>query len=271
VRRHTLRLWLAALVVAFAGPLQGCATPTERAAAFADSHLLRRVVVQGTEFRHVVFLNAGRSSRGALHVYLEGDGSPYLDRWTVAPDPTPRNPLMLHLMVLDASPSAYVGRPCYFGLALESPCSPLDWTLGRFSERVVASLARAVEELKDEGEYESVEIYGHSGGGALAVLVAARVPGVVRVVTLAGNLDPDAWATLHGYTPLTASLSPVRLGPLPVDVTQLHVAGEKDRVVPPWMVQQAASQLGANEVVILPGVDHDCCWESIWPDLLGRE
>ena len=178
---------------------------------------------------------------------------------------------MLHLMVLDARPAAYVGRPCYFGLAADPNCSPLDWTLGRFSERVVESIARAVEDLKDEGRYESIDLYGHSGGGALAVLVAARVPGVARVVTLAGNLDPDAWATLHGYTSLTGSLSPVRQGALPARVVQLHVAGEQDRVVPPWMVQQSAMQLGSTEVVVLPGVEHDCCWESSWPDLLSRE
>ena len=271
VRRHAPRRRVAALVLGFSVLLQGCATPTERAVAFADSHRLRRVVVLGTEFRHVVFLNADRGSRSTLHVYLEGDGSPYLDRWTIAPDPTPRNPLMLHLMALDARPSAYVGRPCYFGLAADPSCSPFDWTLGRFSERVVASIARAVGDLKEEGRYESIEIYGHSGGGALAVLVAARVPGVARVVTLAGNLDPDAWATLHGYTPLTGSMSPVRQGALPTRVTQLHVAAEQDRVVPPWMVQRAAKQLGSMEVVVLPGVKHDCCWESSWPDLLGRE
>jgi pimeloyl-ACP methyl ester carboxylesterase len=216
-------------------------------------------------------LNDVRSGKRALHIYLEGDGSPYLDRWTIAPDPSPRNPVMLRLMVLDGSPAAYVGRPCYFGLAADSTCSPLDWTLGRFSERVVASIARAIEDLKEDGRYESIEIYGHSGGGALAVLVAARIPGVVRVVTLAGNLDPDAWATLHGYTPLTASLSPVRQGALPASVAQLHVAGEQDRVVPPWMVQQAATQLGSTEVVVLPGVDHDCCWQATWPEFVGHQ
>ena len=38
---------------------------------------------------------------GALHVYIEGDGTPYVARHDFAADPTPRNPLMLRLMTLD--------------------------------------------------------------------------------------------------------------------------------------------------------------------------
>lgn len=251
------------------GLLQGCATPLERADAFATSQHYSRSVVRGAEFRHVVFGNDRHDDSRALHVYLEGDGSPYLDRRTVAADPTPRDTVMLHLMALDPSPAVYVGRPCYFGLATDPPCSPVDWTLGRFSERVVASLARVIESLQQHGGYRALELYGHSGGGALAVLLGRRMSGVRRVVTLAGNLDPDAWARYHDYTPLSLSLNPVQLGALPASVQQLHVAAAEDTSVPAWLVQSAAPKLGDGRVVVLADANHTCCWAEHWPALLA--
>jgi dienelactone hydrolase len=248
--------------------LQGCAPPAQRADAMAAGHGWTRTLVRGTDFRHVVYANGISDPARPLHVYLEGDGSPYVDPWTPAPDPTPRRPVMLPLMALDASPSVYVGRPCYFGLARDPPCTPNDWTLGRFSERVVESLAQAIEQLRRERGGGQVEIYGHSGGGALAVLLAARLPGVLRVVTLAGNLDPDAWAKHHGYSLLTGSLNPSRRGALPASVVQLHIAGAEDATVPPWMVDRASRQLGAATIEVLPNVTHSCCWRERWGALM---
>jgi hypothetical protein len=53
-------------------------------------------------FRHVVLDKPGHPSR-VLHVYLDGDGTPW-DGNTAAVDPTPRNTLVLGLMRLDDRP-----------------------------------------------------------------------------------------------------------------------------------------------------------------------
>jgi len=264
--RLVFAIWmLAALVV-----LAGCATPMQRVDALVDRNGWNRIVMTGADFRHVVLDNGILDAARPLHVYIEGDGSPYLDRWTVAPDPTPRRPVMLQLMTLDAAPAVYVGRPCYFGLARDPPCTEIDWTLGRFSEPVVESMAQAIEQLRRERGHRYVELYGHSGGGTLAALLAARVPGIVRIVTLAGNLDPDAWSRHHGYSPLSGSLNPARRGRLPDSVEQLHLAGARDESVPAWMIAQAAPQLGAVAVEVVPGVAHSCCWSARWSLLLSE-
>lgn len=251
--------------------LQGCATPLERTDALAEEYGWNRTIVRGVDYRHVVLANGIRDTTRPLHVYLEGDGRPYLDRWTVSPDPTPQRPVMLRLMTLDPAPAVYVGRPCYFGLAREPPCTPLDWTLGRFSERVVESLSQAVDQQRRERGHANVELFGHSGGGTLAVLVAARLPGVVRVVTLAGNLDPDAWTAYHRYSLLSDSLSPASRGALPESIAQLHLAGDRDDLVPAWMIEQAARSLGKATVEVVPGVAHSCCWAERWSALLNGE
>jgi hypothetical protein len=266
-----LRGILVALLIAVAALLHGCATPTERVDALAASHGFVRSVVRGAEFQHVVFENGKHGDLQSLHVYLEGDGSPYLDRWTVAADPTPRSLVMLDLMALDPSPAVYVGRPCYFGLASDPPCTPVDWTLGRFSERVVVSLAAAIEGLRRQGGFRSLALFGHSGGGTLAVLLAARLQGVNRVVTLAGNLVPDAWASYHDYSPLSQSLNPVRQGPLPVGIRQLHLVGTEDKAVPPALVEAAVPRLGEGRVELLAGATHTCCWRNAWALLMETQ
>lgn len=269
-RRHPLSgrcLHVAAVGIASTF-LAACATPAQRADGFAAAHAFSRSIEQGAEYAHVVYRNGVTEPGRALHVYLEGDGSPYLDRWTVAADPTPRRPLMLELMALDPAPAVYVGRPCYLGLAASPPCRPFDWTLGRFAPRIVESLATVVAQLRDESGSRTVELFGHSGGGALAVLLARRIGAVTRVVTLAGNLDPDAWARLHGYSPLLGSARPLEGGPLAGDIVQLHLAGSRDRVLPPALVERAAGALGAAEFRTLADVSHVDGWARYWPGVL---
>ena len=257
--------------VAAAMVATACTGSLRRADGIAREFGLERGVQHGADYRHVVFTSARMDTRGALHVYIEGDGTPYIARYDVAADPTPRHPLMLQLMTLDPAPSVYVGRPCYFGLANDPPCTPRDWTLDRFSPRIVDSMARVIEQLRAGRGTDAIELYGHSGGGALAVLLAARLGGVQRIVTIAGNLDVDAWTTYHGYTPLEGSLNPVNAGPLPASLLQQHFVGDRDKVVPPEIVAAAARRLGAPGIVVLHGVSHARGWERVWPSILAGE
>jgi pimeloyl-ACP methyl ester carboxylesterase len=252
--------------------VSGCSTPAQRIDAIATEAGMTREVVRGKAFEHVVYRNGRPATGRTLHVYIEGDGRPYLDRWTASPDPTPRRPLMLQLMALDTEAALYIGRPCYFGLATNSPCTPLDWTLQRFGPEVVASMASVIRSAVVAAQAPELRLFGHSGGGTLAVLLARELPEVTQVVTLAGNLDPAAWAALHGYSPLTGSLDPLQGGPLPATTTQLHLGGERDRNVPPALMAQAARTLGAAEGVrIMAGADHACCWRQVWPQVLAGD
>ena len=249
--------------------LAACATPAARLDSEAARHGYVRAVLAGTDFRHVTYAKGLPAAGGTLNVYIEGDGSPYVDRWTVNADPTATRPLMLRLMALDAGAALYVGRPCYIGLAADPPCTPFDWTLDRFSERVVGSMAAVIEQARLASGASRLHLFGHSGGATLAVLLARRLPEARCVITLAGNLDTDAWADHHAYTRLRGSLNPVALGPLPSLVEQAHFAGAGDRVLPPELVEQAARRLGADQVFVLAGVSHVRGWEKQWPAILA--
>ena len=203
MRHSALRLALGLLL------LGGCAGPaahfSDRAAALG----LRAALVEGDGFHHVAYRRAERAAGAAraLHIYLDGDGTPWAAGGPTA-DPTPRDPLVLRLMAMDAAPSVYLGRPCYHGRAVEPPCAPALWTDARYSEVVVASLAAAARRLLEEEGRSAIVWLGYSGGGTLAVLLAARVRETVGVVTVAANLDVEGWTRLHRQSPLDASLEP---------------------------------------------------------------
>jgi pimeloyl-ACP methyl ester carboxylesterase len=225
----------------------------------------------GSTFRHRVYRKEGRSgSSGALHVYIEGDGHPFLAPTQVALDPTPREPMMLRLMMHDPAASIYVGRPCYLGLARDWNCNPAYWTTRRFAPEVVDSLEAALRSEAARAQASTIELYGHSGGGTLAVLLASRVAAVRRVVTIGANLDTAAWCSLHGYTPLLGSLNPVDVDLRSEHLRVLHLVGSEDTNTPPAFVESAAARTGAiGSVHIITGYNHNCCWQKIWASVLN--
>lgn len=246
--------------------LAACATPAQRADSAAAGFGFTRALLLGSDFRHVTYSHPGIGS--TLHVYLESDGTPWLARYVVASDPTPRHPLILELMALDKAPSLYLGRPCYFGEAQTPSCTPLTWTDERYSARVVDSLAAALRRYLQQTPYAEVALFGLSGGGTLAVLLAERIPETFAVVTLAANLDVGAWTAYHGYSPLTGSLDPARQAPLDPRILQWHYVGGRDSNVPPGLIQAYSNSRPAVRTTEIPLYNHVCCWPDVWPEIL---
>ncbi len=203
-----------------------------------------------------------------LHVYIEGDGVAWLNRHTIAPDPTSHDPLMLQLMHQDNKASLYLGRPCY-GLTVRDPkCSPHYWTFGRYAPEIIDSMASVLTTVIEQHRVERLRFFGHSGGGTLAVLLARRFPQTRSVVTIAANLDTDAWAQHHHFSPLSRSLNPAREPPVPADILQWHLAGGRDRNIPPDMLRNAVDKTPTSLVCTLQTFGHHCCWEKIWTQVL---
>lgn len=245
-----------------------CSTPADRLDTQASRLGFSRQWLQGTDYVHLGYQNGATGS--LLHVYLEGDGTPWLNRFTVSADPTPRNPMMLSLMALDSAPGLYLGRPCYYGQSGMPPCGPPLWTNRRYSEEVVDSMAAALQTVMDRDGYQDLVFLGHSGGGTLAMLLAERFEETRAVLTVAGNLDPAAWATRHGYSPLSGSLNPTWRAPLPPYIVQLHFIGDRDQNISPLLVYSAVSRQPRAEFVVMDRFDHTCCWQEVWPAILDR-
>ena len=247
----------------------GCVTAPDRTDAIAGRLGMETVRVAGAGFDHRAFMDADARSASVVHVYLEGDGLPWATRHRVSSDPTPRHPLGLYLAARDPAPGLLFGRPCYYGDAGLAPCRPWLWTSGRYSQTVVLSMVAALTRLLPPGEDVRITLVGYSGGGVLAMLMAEHLPRDRRVLTLAANLDIDAWADVHGYTRLAGSLNRAQRGPLPSRVRRTHLAGALDERVPAQLIRAAARDPGAV-VRVLPGFDHRCCWVEQWPRILRR-
>ena len=96
--------------------------------------------------------------------------------------------------------------------------------------------------------------------------MAARMPEVESVVTVAGNLDTEAWAEPRGVS-LGASLNPATV-PRREDLRELHLAGGRDNVVPAELVRKAVAPRRGAEFRLFPDFDHGCCWGTVWPEVL---
>jgi len=246
--------------------VMGCSSPAVDFAHQADALGFTSTVVRGTSFDHVVFRQHGPRGR-RVHVYLDGDGTPWLGGLP-ARDPTPRRPLALALMARDPAPSLYVGRPCYHGLATTAGCNGVLWTSARYSDTVVESMAAAVRRIAASEAIADIMWFGYSGGGTLAVLLAPRFPESRAVITVAANLDTDAWTDRARVPPLKDSLNPARQPPLPDHIVQMHYAGGRDDVVPVDVVRRGVT--GAGRLVVMPRYDHVCCWETTWTTILDE-
>ncbi len=252
----------------FCGLLGGCASPPQRLSLLAQEFGMKAQHLAAKGYRLVAYRNGIEQPAGLLHIYLEGDGTPWLTRHRIARDPTPRNPLALRLMALDPAPSLYLGRPCYNGQHQAPGCSPWLWTQGRYSETVVATLEAAIRQQIQRENIRKIWLIGYSGGGVLAWFLAQRIPQVEVLITIAANLDVSRWTDLHGYSPLDGSLNPAVGPPLRPAVRQWHLVGQWDTNVPLELIQGLPLSRNA-EILPLPS-DHHCCWLQYWPRLLAR-
>lgn len=203
-------------------------------------------------------------------VYIEGDGRAWITRKKPSDDPTPSYSLVLKLMQKDKRPKAYLARPCMY--IQNENCKQLYWTEERHSTLMVDAMNAAVDAIKEYYKASEIEFVGHSGGGAMAVLMAAKRNDVKRITTVAGNLDVEYFTEYHRVTPMEGSLNPIDFVDRVSSIPQLHLVGGKDNVVPKEIAKKYENESNSScvKVRIEGDFSHYKGWEKIWPEVLNE-
>ncbi|WP_324732519.1 alpha/beta hydrolase [Pseudomonas paeninsulae] len=259
-------VWLQGAALLLGAALSGCQSPHQALQALASRHAVQLETLPTLPFPLTVGIPPLRPMPSRIRIYLEGDGRAWATSTQPSLDPSPRHLLVAGLAFGDPTPSLYLARPCQFVTPLD--CRSALWTDRRFSKEVLDSLDQALTLIKTRYGNQDFELVGYSGGAALALLLAVRRDDIALVQTLAGNLSPRQWASLHGLSPLNGSLEPLDQRQRLAQIPQRHLFGADDRVVPPVLLQRYREAMGTGvclQSAVLPEVSHSLGWEQVWP------
>lgn len=253
--------------------LSGCtvknaAIRTIKADLIGDYHHFTKRLVKGGDFWITTYQRITNKNLPYVF-YIEGDGLSFIGRYHVSDNPTPTYPMVLQLAALDTRPNVvYIARPCqYTPMHLNPKCNQSYWTDERMSGETVNAINEVIEQLNNNQKFSLI---GFSGGGGIAVLIAARNNNVKDIITLAANLDHISFNKFHHAKPMLNSLNPIdyatKLGHIP----QLHVSGGYDKIVPPFIADKyvRASNSTCVHQSIFNVAYHHKGWETLWKYIL---
>jgi pimeloyl-ACP methyl ester carboxylesterase len=202
--------------------------------------------------------------------YIEGDGHAFNSKYSISDNPTPAHPMLLKLAALDDRPNVvYIARPCqYTDVSYNSKCNQSYWTDKRMSREVVDSINEVIETLNQDAP---LSLIGFSGGGGIAVLIAAQNKHVKDVITLSGNLDHVSFNKFHNARPMLGSLNPIDYATKIAQIPQLHISGGEDKITPPFIADKyvKASNSICVHQAIFNTAKHQKGWEEIWKYILS--
>jgi hypothetical protein len=220
--------------------------------------------LRGGSFTLHAWLRPGKGE--ILHVFIAGDGP------VRGKDPTPRHAISA-LLAADMPRSEhvlYLARPGqYASSAVQEQLDPKWWTSHRYAPEMAQAVSDTAQEAQRRCSLSRLALYGHSGGGALAVLAApSLLPSLCCLGTVASPLDTELWTRLLGTKPLAHSLNPKNMARRLLSVPQLHLTGGRDTVVPFQVLDSWLSELQPLPPwirrVMAPAAGHQGPWLQAW-------
>lgn len=209
-----------------------------------------------------------------VNVYIEGDGLAWLSRTQPSMNPTPKNAVALSLAARDpAANVVYIARPCQFTElgAAGNECPDAYWRGRRFAPEVIQSFNTALNIVAGKAT-GGFNLIGFSGGANVAGLLASQREDVITLRTVSGNIDNDAFVSLHQITPMRGSLNMADHAAFLRDVPQLHFIAAEDEAVPPSIFTSYINKAGGSSCIyskVVPETSHTEGWENQWPTLLA--
>lgn len=260
-----LHLWVLALYACSTVP-----SPQDRLLAtdqLAAKKSWQRTILHAENFDLTSYHPGSLNTTDELTIFIEGDGFAWITPTRPSDDPTPQNPVALKLALEHQAGNAiYLARPCQFTVARRSGCTEDYWTNKRFAAEVVTDINQAIDQLKAKFSAHRLTLVGYSGGGTIAALASTRRQDVVRLITVAGNLNHKAWTQFHHLQSLDGSLDPADEIEALSQIPQWHIVGCRDKIIPPALIEQYIQRTSSVQIT-RNTFDHHCCWESEWQSL----
>ncbi len=209
------------------------------------------------------------------NIYIEGEGASEGSLESINGDPTPFNPVALHLASKDKAENViYLARPCQYISIMPSgqKCDQKYWEDEKFSKTVIDAYDAALNDIAARYDITAFNLIGYSGGGTIAALLATFRQDVISVRTVSGILDHKTYSTLHEQPVLEHSLNPVNEASRLTKIPQYHFIGGQDDVVPPAVLHsylQAMPPTRCVQTMLVQEATHDAGWVDKWPELLA--
>ena len=251
--------------------LGGCAASLQNRMDNAETLMkearLIPATLKTTDFSLFSARNFTQPYQDTLTIIIEGDGYSWAARNKPTDNPTPKDPIGLNLLSHTASPAIYLARPCQY---IHSPrCNPDFWTDGRFSAPVIESYRQAISQIMARYQTRNIHFMGYSGGGYLAMVMAAHFNQFTRsVTTIAGVLNPDDWTRYHYISPLIVPMRSDDIlrytGHIPFE----HICGGNDQIVPCTLTERFvayghAAGFTNHRMTRDEGADHGTVWYGV--------
>nr|WP_096260221.1 alpha/beta hydrolase [Lebetimonas natsushimae] len=205
-----------------------------------------------------------------IHVYIEGDGLSWVTSTTISSNPTPINPLALKLATKDDNKCViYLARPCQY--INSTNCNYKYWTSARFAPEVIKTYMRVLNKIKSEYQNNKFTLFGFSGGGTVATILAAKRDDINLLVTISGNLDIQKWCELHHISKLKYSLNPADFTKSLQNVKQFHLIGGQDYNTGEKVFFSFYNKFSNRSMIkykIYPNFTHSYGWYEKWNEIL---
>lgn len=211
---------------------------------------------------------------GVANIYIEGNGAEYTSPNEWEGNPTPKNPVALHLASKDNAENViYIARPCQYTSMLNvgEDCDEKYWKDARYSDEVISSYQTALDNIARRYGIHGFNLIGYSGGAAIAAVLAAERKDILSLRSVAGIIDHSAMSAHMGVAPLSESLNPVDKALNLTKMPQYHFIGGQDFIVPPSVLHgylQAIPPTNCIQTKLVQEAAYEDGWVEKWPELL---
>jgi hypothetical protein len=253
--------------------LCSCTISVEERIRKADQIFLgsnfKKVLINSGNFVLTTYQNITNNNSPYIF-YVEGDGFPLINPYSISDNPTPVNHVLLRLVRLDPRDNIiYIARPCQFtDPSLNDLCKYSKyWIDARMSLEVVDSMASAIRQIAKD---RPIKLIGFSGGGGIVMLLVPQLKNIQNIITIAGNLDISEFAKLRKSKPISESLNPIDFIEQTKNIPQLHISGGKDKVVPVSIRDKFVEYSNSRCVkkLTIDNATHARGWEQVWNKIL---